>query len=253
MNKIIALIVDDEAHNRSALRNLLLKYCPDVMPVAEAADAAEALRQIAIHHPELVFMDINMPGQNGFDILNAAGEYSFHVIFVTAYDSYAVAAFKHNAVDYLMKPVNIDELTEAVDKVKTQIKLRNSIQDFSSLIASVQQIKKADQKINLPVSDGFVFVKIHDIIRCEAEGNYTVFYFANHSKLTICRTLGEYETLLKEHDFIRIHHHHLINMEYVERYQRGRGGVVIMADQKAIDVSQRKKNDFLNMLEHKKG
>jgi len=249
MNMIRTIVIDDEPDGRSTLRNFLTKYCTDIELVGEAASVAEAVEQIRLNKPQLIFLDINMPDEDGFALFNHITSPNFHVIFVTAYDQYAVKAFKHNAINYILKPVNIDDLIDAVEKVKKMIETKLMAQQLDTLLRSVHKTHGVVNKIPLPVLDGFIYVNVDDIVRCEAEANYTCFYFTNRPKLVVSRTLGNYEKSLKDHGFMRIHHHHLINLSHVVQYLRGRGGIVIMSDKKHIDVSQRKRDDFLRIIE----
>ena len=249
MNKITAIIVDDEQESRNTLNSFLLKYCPDVSVVAEASSIATAVKEIAAHKPQLVFLDINMPGGPGFELFDVFPEPAFRTIFITAYDEYALKAIKYHAFDYLLKPIDIDELIATIGRVKKLINSDNKNNDqLRELIMSLHK-PVLSERLALPVLNGFVYVDIRDIVRCEAEGSYTYVHFTNRSKMLISRPLGSYEAILSEHGFVRIHHHHLINLRHVEKYQRGRGGCVIMSDKKEIDVSQRRRDEFLKRLE----
>lgn len=249
MKAIRTLIIDDEPDGRSTLRNFLTKYCPDVEIVADTESIEEALEVINTTHPQLVFLDIELPDEDGFSLFKYIPNPEFHVVFVTAYDDHAMKAFKHNAVNYLLKPVSIDELIAAVHKVKKLLDAETAVQHLDSLLQTVQKMHSSVNKITLPVLDGLIYVNVEDIIRCEAEGSYTSFHFTNRPKLLISRTLGSYEKQLKDYGFMRIHHHHMVNLSHVQQYLRGRGGAVIMSDKKQIDVSQRKRDDFLKFIE----
>jgi two-component system, LytTR family, response regulator len=244
-----ALIVDDEPDGRKTLKTFLRRYCPQVAVVAEAASVDEAVEHINTHHPALVFLDINMPYENGFGLFAKIPEPDFYTIFVTAHDAYALQAIKHYALDYILKPINIDELVRAVERAESMSEAYISKSKEMSRLAEGMHKPRQLDKIALPVLEGFVYVHVRDIIRCEAEGNYTTFYFVNRSKLLVCRTLGSYEDFLKHEGFVRVHHHHLINVAHVEKYQRGRGGVITMSDKTDITVSQRRKDAFLGAIE----
>lgn len=248
MNKLSTIIVDDEPNGVSTLRNFLARYCPNVAVLGDAASVSEAARKIKLYSPQLVFLDINMPGADGFELLEKMEAPSFHVVFVTAYDDFALKAFKYHAVNYLLKPVNIDELIESVARVE---KLVASAMPGRQVTQPLQTTGKSalPEKLALPVLDGLVYVDIASIIRCEAEGNYTVFYFTNRPKMIVSKTLGGYEKQLEPHGFFRVHHHHLINLAHLEYYQRGRGGLVKLSDKKEITVSQRRKDEFLRLIE----
>jgi two-component system LytT family response regulator len=247
MNKLTALIVDDEEDGRDTLRNFLQRYCPEVTSVAEASSVQEAITRIGEHQPTLVFLDINMPHENGFELFRSIPEPHFHTVFVTAHDEYALQAIKHHALDYILKPINIEELIAAVDRAKMLAGKQQTAIDFGSL-SHLMQAPSSRERLALPILDGFIYVLLNDVVRCEAEGNYSTFYFTNGRKLLVCRTLGFYEEMLKETGFMRVHHHHLINVAHVDKYQRGRGGIITMSDGTEVAVSQRKKDDFLRMI-----
>lgn len=240
------LIVDDEQDGRESLHRFLLKYCPEVSSIREAASVAAAVEAVREYPPDLVFLDINMPEENGFALFAALPTPSFRVIFVTAYDQYALQAIRHEALDYLLKPVNIDELIRAVSKASSGLQHHNIQRSVERLAAL---LNGAEPRISLPVTEGFLYVPVQDIIRCEAEGNYTLFYCRNRPKVVVSRTLGSYQEQLEALGFVRIHHQHLVNVQHVEKYHRGRGGMVQMSDGKMIDVSQRKKEEFLRRIE----
>lgn len=248
MKKIPALIVDDELCSRELLYNYLEDHCPDIEVVAKAGSIAEAVSAITNIPLALVFLDINLHEENGFELFNKIPQPDFLTVFVSGYDQHALRAFKHHAAGYILKPVDVEELKETVNQVKKMLVDKTGIDHLQLLIQYIKA-SPATGKIALPVSDGLVYVPVNDIVRCEAEGNYTHMYFTNRNKILVCRTLGTYESLLKNHLFVRVHHQHLVNLRHVERYQRGRGGIVYMSDKKGIDVSQRKKEHFLKLLE----
>lgn len=249
MTSLRTLVVDDEEDGRSTLRNFLLKYCPGIGPIAEAASVREAVQQIGLTAPDLVFLDVNMPQENGLDLFRYIPEPGFQTIFVTAHDAYALQAIKQHALDYLLKPINIDELVAAVAHAQRVLTKAAPVAQQPGDLLQFLLRTKALEKLALPVLDGFVYVALADVIRCEADGNYTVFHFTNRGKLTVCRTLGSYESLLKEAGFLRVHHHHLINGAHIARYQRGRGGIVTMSDKSEVLVSQRRRDEFLRWVE----
>ena len=252
-----ALIVDDEEASRSTLHGFLSKYCPQITRILEAASVAEAVPAITQYAVTVVFLDIDMPYENGFALFEHIAQPHFHTIFVTAYDQYALKAIKQCAVDYILKPVNIRELIAAVEKVSALHETTQSnkrLEELLSVLAAAgkRQLPLPD-KIPLPDANGLCYISVREIIRCEAEGSYTVFYFTARPKMVIPRSLGRYETLLRDYGFVRVHNHHLINLQYVERYQRGRGGTVIMSDKKEVMVAQRKRDEFLRLLGYSGG
>ena len=244
---ITAIIIDDETKGRLALRQKLQSYCPDVTILAEAADGIEALSAIEKHHPQLIFLDIEMPKMNGFEMLNAIKEKNFHIIFTTAYDQYAIKAIKYAAFDYLLKPVDIEELITAVariagsetDQTKKQIEL---------LQQNMQHPKKHLNKLAIPTLDGLLFFDINDIIHLEAQSNYTNIFFTNKPKILASKTLKEFEDLLPTDIFFRVHHSYLINLNYIKKYIRGDGGQIELQNGVLVDVSRRKKEEFLKVI-----
>lgn len=246
MDKKNTIIIDDESDGRNTLKYFLNKYCPYIEVAGEAESIDEGVVQINNLAPQLVFLDINMPDEDGFTLFSRIPDPSFYIIFVTAYDEFALKAIKHRAFDYILKPINIDELIAAVHKVKKDIGHRNENSSSPSHAALSKII--LDDKLALPIADGLVYVNIQTIIRCEAEANYTAFYFTNRPKILVSRTLGTYEEYLKPYGFIRVHHSHLVNKLFVEKYLRGRGGIIIMSDKKEIVVAQRKKADLLKFF-----
>jgi two-component system, LytTR family, response regulator len=240
------IIVDDEFRGRQTLQNLLTDNCPEIN-IVEACDSAAAAKEaIEKHHPHLVFLDVEMPHQNGFNLLESLKEVDFDVIFTTAHSHHAIKAIKFSAMDYLLKPIDIDELKAAVEKVAHK-KAQEKNKNVELLIQNTKHSNKFN-KIALPTTDGFVFVNLNEIIRCEASGSYTLFYFDKRESLLVCKNLKEYEDLLSDMNFFRIHHSHLVNMSNIQRYIRGDGGQVIMQDGSVIEVARRKKEMFLQKL-----
>jgi two-component system LytT family response regulator len=246
---LTAVIVDDEANSVDVLKSLLSTYCPNVKVIGQADHAAAGRKLIGELSPDLVFLDIEMPFGTGFDMLDAIEHKNMSVIFVTAYDHYALKAIKYYAMDYLLKPVDIDDLKQAVKKASE----KKERQDFTSLPINLLKnyLEKGldNSKIALPMADGIQFVNRHEIVRCEACGNYTKIYLQENRTYLVARTLGEYEDLLSPYNFLRIHHAHLINLDHIEKYVRGEGGYVIMSDGAVVDISRRKKQDFLNRFD----
>lgn len=252
MKRIRAVIVDDEYESRQTLQNFLVKYCPDVSVAGQAGAVAEAVTLIGEVQPELVFLDINMPAENGFQLFNKLLKVDFYTVFVTAYDDYALQAFKHHAADYLLKPIDIQELIATVNRITELIELKVKAQQLTDLLSVFKQ-PVTNPKIALPVAEGLIYVHTSDIVRCEASSNYTYIYFAGGRKIIVSRTLAVYEEALKDRGFARVHHQHLINLHHVEKYVRGRGGSVVMSDGIEIQVAQRKKDEFLKLLDSREG
>lgn len=244
------LIVDDEMQNRFIIRNLVEEHCSGFFIVAEAENAGEAFEQIKTQKPDIVFLDIEMPDSNGFDLLNRLGTVDFEIIFVTAFHHYAVQAFKYSALDYLLKPVDVDELKKALEKARLRIKEKN-IQSRIDNFLQYQHQPPAQKRMALPSADGLVFIVISDIVACSAEGPYTHFYFIDNKNLLVSGTLKEFEDMLPAELFCRVHHSHLVNTDYIKKYYKGKGGYLEMVNGKTIEVSQRKREEFLIRFRHK--
>ncbi len=196
--------------------------------------------------PELVFLDIEMPNGNGFELLKKIDRISFDVIFTTAYDQYAIEAFRREAIDYLLKPIDIEALQQAVIKAEKKASLVHNQSHWQKFLQGLQLV--ANTKISIPVLDGMLFINPGDIIRCEASGSYSNFYLVNGKKLTTSLRLKECEDLLPEQFFFRAHHSHIINLNYMTRYVKGRGGYIVMEDNSMVEVASRKKEAFLEFL-----
>lgn len=241
-----AVIIDDEKDSRQILSNYIAKYCPDVKVSGFGESVATGLAEIQKHQPDIVFLDIEMPHGNGFDLLDQVGNVTFETIFVTAFDNYAIQALNQSAAYYLLKPIDIDGLVKAVEKIKKERAEGNYIQHARVLS---DNRKSGPQKIMLPTMEGFEIVAIDKIVYCEAADNFTRFFFENGAPLMICRTLKYFEDILREHKFLRIHRSYLINPEYVVRYSKGKGGYVTMKDNKELEISPARKNAFLDLFE----
>jgi two-component system, LytTR family, response regulator len=244
---ITAIIIDDEAKGRLALREKLLTYCPQIKILAEATNGPEAILLIQQHKPQLIFLDIEMPRMNGFEMLNALPEKNFHLIFTTAYDQYAIKAIKYAAFDYLLKPVDIEELKSAVEKIDNRENNQTKKQ-VELLQQNMQHPKKQLNKLAVPTLEGLLFFDINDIVHLEANSNYTNIYLNNKIKITASKTLKEFEEMLPEEIFFRTHHSHLINLNYIKRYIKGDGGQIELQNGTYVDVSRRKKEEFLKAI-----
>lgn len=246
---IKALIVDDEKLSRNTLRKLLELYCPDVEVVGECANASEAKLQVDKLKPELLFLDVAMPGKNGIDFLKELDEISFEVIFVTAHDKYILQAIRLAAVDYLQKPLEEQQLVTAVASASRRIKQKTSSDQAKALLHNIHaKTNPPDMQLCIPDIKGFRVVQLGDIVFCEAENTYTCIYFRDGSKIVASRPLMDYETLLQDSLFFRIHKSTLINMKHIKEYQKGEGGFVVMSNGKTLEVSRRKKEAFIHKM-----
>lgn len=242
-----AIIIDDEKHCSESLQLLLNKYAPDVEVLAETNDPFKGLGLITAHQPEVVFLDIEMPHLSGFELLAKLDKINFELIFTTAYDEFALRAFKVNALDYLLKPIDQNDLMHALEKVREKIGKEALNFSANALLNELSPKRVAETKIGLPTMEGIEFVNANDIIRCESDSNYTYIYMQD-KKLTICKTLKEIQSILSGLNFFRVHNSHLINLNKIKRYQRGAGGVVIMDNDEHVQVSRSKKAEFLKRV-----
>lgn len=245
---ISCVIIDDEAKNIKLLQKILELHCPQVKILATQSDAQSGLLLIDEMQPQLVFLDVEMPHLNGFDLLKKLEPVSFETIFVTAYSHYAVEAFEHHATGYITKPIQVEKLVAAVNSAIRRIEEKSINRNLFTLLE--QNTKKpAPDKIPLSTSNGLIFVKLTDILYCESSGNYTLFYLHDNSKITVSRQLGEYEKLLPETEFTRIHDKYIINLSYIKEYIKGSGGDVVLENGKELPVASRRKEDFLSRFE----
>jgi two-component system LytT family response regulator len=239
--KLKAIIVDDEEASRDTLKNYLGRYCPDVEFMAQADSVKKGIEAIRQYQPDIVFLDVEMPYGNAFDLLEQVQDVSFETVFVTAFSNYALKALNLSASYYILKPIEIDELILAVNKIKKQKEEHKELLHTKILVENIHTENKQAQKIVLPLLDGFEVIQVKDIIRCEAHDNFTDFILTGNRKVMICRTLKHYETMLEDYNFVRVHKSHLINVQHVTKYLKGKGGQLIMSDQSYVDVSPNKK------------
>lgn len=241
-----AILIDDDQSNLSALSEKLLKHCPHVQVIGRCDNGEDGINAIESEKPDVVFLDIEMPVMNGFVMLQQLKYRNFELVFVTAYDHYAIKAIKYSALDYLVKPVEIDDLKAAVTKAEANKNSRNSQLQMDLLLEHLNN--KQPKRITIPTSDGLRFINIEDIVYLEASNNYTNIYLSTDQKLLVSRTLKDFEDILPSDTFLRIHHSTVINKYYVEKYIRGEGGQVVMRHGKVLDVSKRKKSEFLQAI-----
>ncbi|MDD4640679.1 MAG: LytTR family DNA-binding domain-containing protein [Bacteroidales bacterium] len=247
MDKLRTLIIEDEAPARELLAGILENYCHRTELIGFADGVQNGLTAIKSLKPDLVLLDVNLEDGNAFDLLREFNEIPFALIFVTAYENYALNAFRFSAVDYIMKPVNIDDLVKAVQKAADKLeqaslglKLKNFFDNLNS--------KPEDKKIVLKTQESIHIVKLSDIIRCEADHNYCTFYFVNGKKIVVSRNLGEFEEMLNGLFFFRTHQSHLININHILSFEKNEGGYLKMADNSSVPVSKRKKEELLELF-----
>jgi len=240
--KLKAILVEDEETSREILKNYLQKYCPNVELMGEASNVEEALVLIRKTDLDLVFLDVEMPYGNAFDLLDKVGDIDFETIFVTAYNHYAIDALNAHASYYLMKPISIDDLIKAVDYV-TNIKLKETALQDQVLVPKAQPV---NGKITIPLQDGFEVLETKDILYCKADDNYTQIFLSSNKKKLVSKTLKHFENILKESGFARVHKSYLVNVAEVVKYVKGKGGSVVLSNGKQIIVSSSKKADLLS-------
>ncbi|GAA3602044.1 LytTR family DNA-binding domain-containing protein [Flavivirga amylovorans] len=240
--KLNSVIVEDEETSRDILKNYLKKYCPNVSVLGEAANVEEALVLIRNNDLDLVFLDVEMPYGNAFDLLDKVGDINFETVFVTAYNHYAMDALNAHASYYLMKPISIDELIKAVDYV-TEIKTKEDALQDQVLIPKTNGV---DGKITIPQLDGFEVIRMSDILYCKADDNYTEIYLNTNKKKLVSKTLKYFEEALNNASFARVHKSYLVNVNEVVKYVKGKGGSVLLSNGKEVMVSASKKSDLLS-------
>lgn len=245
---ITCVIIDDEPKNIRLLQNMLNMLCPDVNVLATETEARVGVELIREVQPQLVFLDVEMPHLNGFEVLKQLEPLSFEVIFVTAFSHYAVDAFEHQATGYITKPVNAEKLQTAVNTAIKRIEEKTINKNLFNLLAQNTRQEIPD-KIPLSTTGGLLFVKLTDIVFCESSGNYTHFFLADEKKIVVSRQLGEYEKLLPENSFIRIHDKYIINLSFIKEYIKGSGGEVVLENRKQLPVAIRRKEEFLARFE----
>jgi len=244
---IRAIAIDDEKDALEILEHIIKRNCPEVELVALCNSPIEGLEKIKELKPDLLFLDIEMPQLNGFDLLDRLGKYDFDVVFTTAYNQFAMRALKVCAIDYLLKPIDIDELKIAVQKSDGK-KSRVSNQQLEMLMSYFKPERPKNRRIALTVSDHLIFVETTDIIYCESDSNYTIFFLTNGEKVMISKTLKDVEEILEGSDFFRVHASYLINMKHVNKFTRGDGGYIVMSNNQHITVSRKKKDVFFEMF-----
>lgn len=246
MQSYKAAIIDDEEDAREIIALLLSQYFPDIEVIDKLGSIQAATRSIPAHDPDIIFLDIEMGDGTGFDLLERLPGFNGIIIFITAFDNYAIKAIKASASDYILKPLNRDEFRQAVNKALGKLELRPAEQDYAAML----QVQAGEvRKIGIPNLTGYSFVEVDTIVRCEADGNYCVVYFTKNPKVLVSKPLSHFENDLKKFGFMRIHHKHLVNLHHVINYSKGKGGgYITMSDNAQLEVSARKKHALLKIL-----
>ncbi|HSV09993.1 MAG TPA: LytTR family DNA-binding domain-containing protein [Hanamia sp.] len=244
-----AFIIDDELQSRNFLHKMLQQYFPEIIIAGHASNVEEGLEGIKEYEPDIVFLDIQMKGETGFDLLNKLDKIDFSLIFTTAYGQYAIKAFRFNAIDYLLKPIITDELVQAVNKVKE----RNPVQSASKeqveqLYQDIKNPHKIHDNIAVPTNEGFIVIPLNEIVYCHASSNYTQFYLTDKKCILSSYTLKQYDEILTQQSFFRAHRSYLINLAHVKMYRRGEGGEIVMSNGHEIELSRTHKDEFLHLL-----
>lgn len=247
MDKIRAILVDDELFSLQNLQQKLEGFCPDVSIIAATQKPEEGILLIRQHQPDVVFLDIEMPKMSGFRMMEEIGEYDFDIIFTTAYNHYSIDAIRISAFDYLVKPIGIEELQQAVERLKKSLN-KQTKEKIDILKKSLSDNRTQDDKIALSTSEGIDFIPIKNIMHIESKSNYSKIFLTENKTLTVTKILKDFEEMLLPYNFYRIHNSHLINLNYIQKYIRSQGGQVMLQDGTVIDISRRKKEEFLKLI-----
>lgn len=245
---IRSIIIDDEPNNVENLQTIIATYCPGIDVVATASSTSEGIAVVKADQPDLVFLDIQMPGASGFEVLKAFPKIYFEVIFITAHDQYGIQAIKFSALDYLLKPIDIIEFKAAIEKAKEKINAKKQNHNIENLLEYIKSGQHDSPKIALPTLSEIRYIKVNTIVRCEAENNYTTFFLDGGEQILVCKTLKEYDELLQPHRFIRTHQSHLVNLQFVKSYLKEDGGTLLLTDQTKIPISRQNKDRVRNVL-----
>jgi two-component system LytT family response regulator len=245
---IRTIIIEDEPNSREMLTILLQRYKNDIEIIDVCPDPTEGIASIATHQPDLIFLDIQMPKMNGFEMLKKIGNINFEVIFTTAFDQYAINAIRISALDYLLKPIDDEDLAIAIQKCKDRLLHNNPVNQFEHLFNNLTNKNPLDKTLALSASDGISFIKMSDIVRVEANGRYAKFYLVNKETILVSKTLGDFEEILSANQFFRIHDSSIINLNHVKKYIRGDGGTVVLNDNTELDVARRRKEEFVKLI-----
>ncbi len=247
---IRGIIVEDERHSRETLRGMLDRYCKNVEIVAETDSYRGGLKEIREHNPDVVFLDIQMPDGSGFRMLEELDEIDFEIIFTTAFDQFAIKAIKYSALDYLLKPIDPEELVRALKKVETKLSHQKVNQNIQVLLDNIKARDADPHKIILSTSEKIHIIETDQIIRCESDNYYTNFFLSDGKKILVSKTLKENEQLLSDHNFIRPHKSHLVNVKFIKGFLKYDGGYIEMTDGSRIPVSRRKREKIIEVITH---
>ncbi len=242
------LIIDDENRTRELIARMIDSFGFDIQTIPEGENVQSGIAAIEKHDPDIVFLDIQMPDGTGFDVIRSIEEKNFEVIFITAHEEFAIKAIKFSALDYLLKPVDTSELKAAIEKALATLEDRKEHSQFDALQKNIQPNEK--RRLVLKTQESVHVVELDQIIRCEADRNYTSFFLLENKKILVSKTLKEYETLLAGHNFLRVQQSHLVNIDYVDRYDKKNGGAVVMKDGSEVPLSPAKRDIFFKRLEN---
>jgi two-component system, LytTR family, response regulator len=240
--RINSIIIDDEPNNIENIQSILQRHYPEINVVATAANAGDGIAAIDKLKPDLVFLDIQMPGRSGFDLLKAFPRISFEIIFITAYDQYGIQAIKFSALDYLLKPIDPEEFKSAIQKAKDKISSRQTNHSIQNLLEYIKRGQNETPKMALPTLEEIRYVPVTGIVRCQASDNYTLFHLDSGEQVLVCRTLKEYAGLLATHGFVRTHQSHLVNIDFVKSYLKEDGGSLLLKDHTKIPISRQNRD-----------
>ncbi|MBW8242915.1 LytTR family DNA-binding domain-containing protein [Muricauda oceani] len=243
-----AVIIEDEKHSRETLKSMLEEFCKEVQVIAMAGSVDEAVKVLSIYSPDIVFLDIELQSGVGFDVLNQIKDPNFEVVFTTAFEKYAIKAIKFSSLDYLLKPIDLDELQQAVEKARNRMDTNVYREQLDTLMQSISRGKVRPEKICLATTAGMEFIAIDDIVACKADGSYTCFMLEDESIFLVSKHLKEYEMLLSEHNFMRVHNSFLINLKKVKKYVKSDGGHLIMSNEMQVNISPRKRDDLIEAM-----
>lgn len=246
--ELSCIIIDDELNNIENLQNIIIKYCNEIIVLDTATNADSAYEKIISLQPDLIFLDIQMPGKSGFELLKMFSEINFEIIFITAYDKYGIQAIKFSALDYLLKPIVVDDLKTAVEKAQKRIARKNQNLSIENLLEFIKRGQNESPKIALPTSNEISYVKTDEIIRCEAYDNYTYFFLNDGSKILVSKPLKEFSEILLPFNFLRTHQSHLVNIQFIKSYLKEDGGKLLMKDLTKIPISRQKRTIVKNAL-----